>query len=93
MQCLYVAPVRKKTRPTPGTGHKPFNEIDRRAKRDAELYLHLAKVYAGRGDNRNAASCCESGFLTVTSVARPLAVRDQLHDLVQQLEANLLISR
>src|SRR5579864_6990415 len=70
------------------TGIKPkaFTFPELLAKQRGQNYLELAQSYHARNDLPNAVSCCLEGFEVTYGVSRPLAVRDQLHDLLDALD-------
>jgi hypothetical protein len=67
-------------------GTKPFTRTEILARTAAETYHALARDYAGRGDTLNALSCCIEASQRLGIIPRPLAVKDQLVDLVRQLD-------
>jgi len=69
----------------PGTA-KPFTVAEIQARSHGETYLHLAKTYCDSNDVLNAVSCCLEGLTLTFGVSRPLAVRDQLQDLLDSLD-------
>ena len=74
-------PQAPRTRPL----YKPFTTAELAARQCAMNYFELAKSYHGMNDHSNAASCCLEGLHATHGISRPLAVRDQLHDLLDAL--------
>jgi len=56
------------------------------AKQRGQTYLDLARSYWMAGDPANAVSCCLEGFEASYGISRPLAIRDQLHDLLHAID-------
>lgn len=71
---------------------KPFTEAELKAKLNGELYLQMAMQYADGGDRNNAVSCCLEGLFLTFGVSRPLAVRDQLDDLLRVIDSTTQIA-
>src|ERR1700694_417812 len=67
-------------------GTKPFTEAEQRARNNGQTYLQLAKSYVERGDRDNAVSCCLEGLCLTLGFSRPLAVRDQLQDVLDVID-------
>jgi hypothetical protein len=67
-------------------GAKPLTNIEQQAKENGSRWLQLAKEYVRRGDRDNAVSCCLEGLWLVLGVSRPLAVKDQLQDLLDAID-------
>jgi hypothetical protein len=65
---------------------KPFTHAEQLARDNGRLYLRLAKSYAQRGDLQNAVSCCLEGLCMTLGVLRPLAIRDQLQDMLGAID-------
>jgi hypothetical protein len=65
---------------------KPFTQTEHLARENGRLYLQLAKSYAQRGDLQNAVSCCLEGLCMTLGVSRPLAIRDQLQDMLDAID-------
>lgn len=72
--------------------NKPFTHTETLARSGAETYYHLARQYASRGDALNALSCCIEASQQLIGFTRPLAVRDQLVDLVRTIDPHDEIS-
>ena len=66
--------------------HRPFTAAELTARQRATNYLEIAKSYHDMNDHPNAASCCLEGLYAAHGISRPLAVRDQLHDLFHALD-------
>jgi len=73
-----------RSKPRPFT--KPFSPTELAAKWNGEEYLTLAREYRTRSDITNAVSCCLGGIRLTFGISRPLAVRDELHDLLSELD-------
>jgi hypothetical protein len=71
---------------------KPFTHDELIARAAAERYLALARNYVSRGDTLNAVSCCIEALTLIAGVTRPLAVRDQIIDLVRAIDPSDHIS-
>src|SRR5579862_2133417 len=69
-----------------GTGPKAFTVPELLAKQRGQNYLELVQSYRARNDLPNAVSCCLEGLEVTYGVSRPLAVRDQLNDLLDALD-------
>lgn len=65
---------------------KPLTVAELQARSYGETYLHLAKTYRDSNDLLNAVSCCLEGLALTFGTSRPLAVRDQLQDLLDGLD-------
>jgi hypothetical protein len=65
---------------------KPFTIAELQARSHGETYLQLAQTYRDSHDILNAVSCCLEGLALTFGISRPLAVRDQLHDLLDNLD-------
>ena len=65
---------------------KPFTLAELLARRRGEAYLALAQAFRQNDDFEGALHCCLVGLRVMFGISRPLAVRDQLHDLAFQLE-------
>jgi hypothetical protein len=65
---------------------KPFTQTEHLARENGRLYLQLAKSYVQRGDLQNAVSCCLEGLCMTLGVSRPLAIRDQLQDMLDAID-------
>jgi hypothetical protein len=65
---------------------KPFTDAELSAKVRGEIQLALAQLYRQRGDNESALTCCLTGLRLTYGVSRPLAVRDQLHEMACQID-------
>src|SRR5215467_3486298 len=70
---------------TPGMP-KPFSVADLQARSCGQNYFQLAKSYRDANDILNAVSCCLEGLALTFGISRPLAVRDQLQDLLDSLD-------
>lgn len=66
--------------------NKPFTHAETLARSGAETYYRLARQYANRGDVLNALSCCIEASQQLIGITRPLAVRDQIVDLVRTID-------
>lgn len=71
---------------------KPFTTQELIARTSAEQYLLLAQDYRARGDTLNAISCCLEALEITAGLSRPLAVRDQVIDLLRVLDPISLTS-
>ena len=69
----------------PGTA-KPFTFAELQARSHGQNYLQLANNYRDTNDLLNAVSCCLEGLTLTFGISRPLAVRDQLQDLLDSLD-------
>lgn len=67
---------------------KAFTAPELLAKARGQNYLALAQSYHAENDFPNAVLCCLEGLALTYGVSRPLAVRDQLHDLLTALDPN-----
>lgn len=67
------------------TALKPFTEAEVKAKSHGELHLVLANLFMKQGDRESASRLCRIGLRLICGISRPLAVRDQLHDLLLKL--------
>ena len=65
---------------------KSFTVAELQARAHGETYMQLAKTYRDLHDILNAVSCCLEGLALTFGISRPLAVRDQLHDLLDNLD-------
>jgi hypothetical protein len=65
---------------------KPFTQAEQLARENGRRYLQLAKSYVQRGDLENAVSCCLEGLWGTLGVSRPLAIRDQLQDILDAID-------
>ena len=65
---------------------KPFSVAELQARSYGQNYFQLAKTYRDANDVLNAVSCCLEGLALTFGVSRPLAVRDQLQDLLDGLD-------
>jgi hypothetical protein len=65
---------------------KPFTHAELIARAAAESYLALARNYLSHGDTLNTVSCCIEALILIDGVTRPLAVRDQIIDLVRAID-------
>jgi hypothetical protein len=72
---------------------KPFTTTEVQARTHGENYLRLAKSYRDTNDILNAISCCLEGLIRTSGISRPLAVRDQLRDLLDILDPSGSLSR
>ena len=70
----------------PAFAVKPFTQAELLARSAAETYYALAREYTTRGDTLNAVSCCIEASERIAGIARPLAVRDQLVDLMRAID-------
>lgn len=66
---------------------KPHTLLETLANTMAHAYLEQARLYATAKDTPNAVSCCLEGLAATYGIPRPLAVRDQLQDLLGSLDA------
>jgi hypothetical protein len=82
-QTLHAARIQPKH---PRATTKPFTPTELLARRRGEAHLALAQAFCGAGDFGSALHCCLTGQRVIFGIPRPLAVRDQLHDLACQLE-------
>ena len=73
--------------------HKPFSVVELQARTHGENYLQLANTYRAANDLLNAVSCCLEGLALTVGISRPLAVRDQLLDLLERLDPSGAVSR
>ena len=71
---------------------KPFTVAELQARSYGETYLHLAKTYRDSNDLLNSVSCCLEGLALTFGTSRPLAVRDQLQDLLDGLDPSGTVS-
>jgi len=71
---------------------KPLTKAELTARKSGEYYLSLAHAYRNRGDTLNATSCCIEALESTAGVARPLAVRDQVFDLLRAIDPGDLVS-
>ena len=65
---------------------KPFSVAELQARSYGQNYFQLAKTYRDGNDVLNAVSCCLEGLVLTFGISRPLAVRDQLQDLLDSLD-------
>ena len=65
---------------------KPFSVAELQARSHGQNYFQLAKNYRDSNDLLNAVSCCLEGLVLTFGISRPLAVRDQLQDLLDSLD-------
>ena len=65
---------------------KPFTVAELHARSYGQNYFQLAKTYRDANDVLNAVSCCLEGLALTFGISRPLAVRDQLQDLLDSLD-------
>jgi hypothetical protein len=65
---------------------KPYAHAELIAKKLGETQLALAQRYREQRDLESAMHCRLAGLRLTFGISRPLAVRDQLHDLARQLE-------
>ena len=72
---------------------KPFTHAETIAGSASKSYYALARNYAGRGDTLNAISCCIEASDRIDGITRPLAVRDQIVELVRALDPHDRICR
>lgn len=72
---------------------KPFTYAETIACSASKTYYALARDYAGRGDTLNAISCCLEASDRIDGITRPLAVRDQIVELVRTLDPHDRICR
>lgn len=70
----------------PAFAVKPFTHAELAARSAAETYYALARQYTTRGDTLNAVSCCIEASERIVGIARSLAVRDQLVDLMRAID-------
>jgi hypothetical protein len=77
--------TRSRSRKSPGT-IKPFTDAELFVKTRGEIYLALAQLYLQRGDNVSALDYCLTGLRLTYGISRPLAVRDQLHEMACQID-------
>jgi hypothetical protein len=77
--------TRSQSRNSPGT-IKPFTDAELFAKKCGEIQLALAQSYRQCGDNVSALNCCLTGLRLTYGISRPLAVRDQLHEMACQID-------
>jgi hypothetical protein len=78
--------TRSQSRNSPGT-IKPFTDAEISAKERGEIQLALAQSHRQRGDSESALNCCLTGLRLTYGISRPLAVRDQLHEMACQIDA------
>lgn len=71
---------------------KPFTVAELQARSHGENYFQLAHTYRDSHDTLNAVSCCLEGLALTFGISRPLAVRDQLHDLLDNLDPLATVS-
>lgn len=71
---------------------KPFTAQEMSARIAGATYLGLAQSYRMNGDILNAVACCLEGQAHAWGISRPLAVRDQLDDLLRLIDADGAIS-
>ena len=71
---------------------KPFSVAELQARSHGQTYLQLAKNYRASYDLLNAVSCCLEGLALTFGISRPLAVRDQLQDLLDSLDPFVTVS-
>ena len=71
---------------------KPFTVLESQAKALGDAYLELARLYHANRDLNNAVSCCLEGLNLIFGISRPLAVRDQLHELLQTFDRTCAVS-
>lgn len=82
-QILHAA----RTQPRPPRAQiKPFTRTELVARLCGETQLALAHAFREKNDFGSALHCCLIGLRVIFGISRPLAVRDQLHDLACQLE-------
>jgi hypothetical protein len=77
--------IRSKSRHSPRT-IKPFTDAELFAKKCGEIQLAWAHSYRHSGDNASALNCCLTGLRLTYGISRPLAVRDQLHEMACQID-------
>lgn len=65
---------------------KPFTTVELQARNHGQAYLTLAQSYRAANDVLNAICCCLEGLALTFGISRPLAVRDQLQDLLGSLD-------
>jgi len=65
---------------------KPFTRAELIVRAAAESYLALARTYMSHCDKLNAISCCIEALTVIAGITRPLAVRDQIIDLVRAID-------
>ena len=65
---------------------KPFSVAELQARSHGQNYFQMAKNYRDANDLLNAVSCCLEGLALTFGISRPLAVRDQLQDLLDSLD-------
>lgn len=65
---------------------KPLTDAELLAKERGEVQLYLARSYRERGDHESALNCCVMGLRLTYGIPRPLAVRDQLHEMARQID-------
>ncbi len=65
---------------------KPYTQAELIAKWRGETQLALAQRYREQHDLESAMHCCLAGLRLTYGISRPLAVRDQLHDLARHIE-------
>ncbi|GEM_PF-6894063 len=78
-------PTPPKFRKSPGP-IKPFNDDELFVKARGEIHLARAQSYRQCGDNVSALNCCLIGLRLAYGISRPLAVRDQLHEVACQID-------
>lgn len=66
--------------------HKPFTPAELAAKQQAEAFLNRARAFQERKDMLHAVLSCLEGQQAMLGVSRPLMVRDQIDDLLFQLD-------
>jgi hypothetical protein len=74
------------------TAIKPFSDAEIVARQHGRAYLALARSYRERGDNESALNCCAMGLRILFGISRPLAVRDQLHEMARQIDATWVLT-
>jgi hypothetical protein len=77
--------TRSQSRNSPGT-IKPFTDAELLAKKCGEIQVAWAQSYRQFGDNVSALNCCLTGLRLTFGISRPLAVRDQLHEMACQID-------
>ncbi len=76
-------------KPTTGRAQsraKPFTQTEQQARINGQFWLQVAKSYVRRGDAANAISSCLEGLWLTFGVSRPLAIRDELEDVLDAID-------
>lgn len=92
MTAYVTTDAHRRTHAKPSHSIKLFTQAELRARSAAEAYLSLARNYADCGDTLNAVSCCIEALNVTAGITRPLAVRDQIVDLIRVIDPHDHIS-